>query len=306
MIPLRPATAAAGLLVGAVLAAGGASAEQAPRSGGFDPRVQLVAYNPLDVVRIVGSPTNSTQITFGTNEEITQVAIGDAEGWLAQPAANMLFLKPTERRPATNAQVVTRRPDGSLRSYQLRLVAEPGGEGTGAAMANVMASARGETAGETVGGAMYAVHFRYPQDERAERAARRTRAAERVLERDAQARLAGAWAEGPRNWRYVAQGSGALEPAEVSDNGRQTAFRFPGSRRVPAIYAVAPDGAEAIVPATMAGDTAVVQTTARAFVLRDGQEVLRVVNRGFDPAGRDPGTGTGTPGLTRSVRSAGP
>lgn len=297
MIPLRPA-AAAGLLAGAVLAAGAAGAEQAPRSSGFDPRVQLVAYNPLDVVRIVGSPTNSTQITFGPAEEITQVAIGDAESWLAQPAANMLFLKPTERRPATNAQVVTRRPDGSLRSYQLRLVAEPGGEGTGGAMASAM--------GETVGSAMYAVHFRYPQDERAERAARRTRAAERVREQDAQARLAGAWAEGPRNWRYVAQGSGALEPAEVSDNGRQTAFRFPGSRRVPVIYAVALDGSEAIVPATMAGDTAVVQTTARAFVLRDGQEVLRIVNRGFDPAGRDPGTGTGTPGLTRSVRSAGP
>jgi len=286
MILLRPAAAAAGLLVGTVVTAGAASAEQAPKPGGFDPRVQLVAYNPLDVVRIVGCPTNSTQITFGPAEEITQVAIGDAEAWLAQPAANMLFLKPTEVRAATNAQVVTRRPDGALRSYQLRLVAEPGGEGTGSAM--------------------YAVRFRYPQDERAEQAARRARVAERILERDAQARLAAVWAEGPRNWRYVAQGSGALEPAEVSDNGRQTAFRFPGSRRVPVIYAVAPDGAEAIVPATMAGDTAVVQTTARVFVLRDGQEVLRVVNRGFDPAGRDPGTGTGTPGLTRSVRSAGP
>ena len=286
MIPLRPA-AAAGLLVGAILAAAGtASAEQAPKPGGFDPRVQLVAYNPLDVVRIVGCPTNSTQITFATGEEITQVAIGDAEAWLAQPAANMLFLKPTEVRAATNAQVVTRRADGALRSYQLRLVAEQSGEDSGHAM--------------------YAVRFRYPQDERAEREARRTQTAERAGERDAQASLAAAWAEGPRNWRYVAQGSGALEPTEVSDNGRQTAFRFPGSRRVPVIYAVAPDGSEAIVPATMAGDTAVVQTTARAFLLRDGREVLRIVNRGFDPAGRDPGTGTGTPGLTRRVRSAGP
>lgn len=286
MIPLRPTTAVAGLLVGAVIAAGAARAEQAPKPGGFDPRVQLVAYNPLNVVRIVGCPTNSTQITFATGEEITQVAIGDAEGWLAQPAANMLFLKPTEVRTATNAQVVTRRPDGSLRSYQLRLIAEPGREDTDSAM--------------------YAVHFRYPQDERAERAARRAQAAERARERDAQARLAAAWAEGPRNWRYVAQGSVALEPAEVSDNGRQTAFRFPGSRRVPVIYAVAPDGAEAIVPATMAGDTAIVQTTAQTFLLRDGREVLRIVNRGFDPAGRDPGTGTGTAGLTRSVRGAGP
>ncbi len=286
MILLRPAAAAAGLLVGALLAAGTVRAEQAPKSGGFDPRVQLVAYNPLDVVRIVGCPTNSTQITFGPAEEITQVAIGDAEAWLAQPAAHMLFLKPTELRAATNAQVVTRRPDGSLRSYQLRLVAEPGGEGSGSAM--------------------YAVRFHYPQDERAERAAGRTQAAERAREQEAQARLAGAWAEGPRNWRYVAQGSAALEPTEVSDNGRQTAFRFPGGRRVPVIYTVAPDGAEAIVAATMAGDTAVVQTTAPAFVLRDGREVLRLLNRGFDPAGRDPGTGTGTAGFSRSVRSAGP
>lgn len=274
----------AGMVLALALVAGAAHAEQTPHPGGFDPRVQVVAYNALNVVRIVGCPTNSTQITFGTGEEITQVAIGDAEAWLAQPAANMLFLKPTEVRAATNAQVVTKRPDGSLRSYQLRLVAE-----------------RGEEGGDT---AMYAVHFRYPQDENAARAARRAQEAERARERDAQARLATAWTEGPRNWRYVAQGSAALDPAEVSDNGRQTAFRFPGSRRVPVIYAVAPDGTEAIVPATMAGDVAVVQTTARAFVLRDGQEVLRVVNRGFDPAGRDPGTGTGTPDVTRSVRSA--
>lgn len=286
MISLRPAAATTGLLVGVILAAGAVRAEQVPKPGGFDPRVQLVAYNPLDVVRIVGCPTNSTQITFATGEEITQVAIGDAEAWLAQPAANMLFLKPTEPRAATNAQVVTRRADGSLRSYQLRLVAEQSGKDTGSAI--------------------YAVRFRYPQDERAERAARRTQAAERGVERDAQARLAAAWTEGPRNWRYVAQGLGALEPAEVSDNGRQTAFRFPGSRRIPVIYAVAPDGAEVIVPATMAGDTAVVQTTARAFLLRDGREALRIVNRGFDPAGRDPGTGTGTAGLTRSVRNTGP
>ncbi len=276
----------AGMAIAAALAAGTACAEQAPRPGGFDPRVQVVAYNALNVVRIVGCPTNSTQITFGPGEEITQVAIGDAEAWLAQPAANMLFLKPTEVRAATNAQVITKRSDGTLRSYQLRLVAE-----------------RGEDGGDA---AMYAVHFRYPREERAARAARRAQVADRAREQDAQARLVTAWAEGPRNWRYVAQGSAAVEPVEVSDNGRQTAFRFPGSRRVPVISAVAPDGTEAIVPATMAGDTAVVQTTARAFVLRDGQEVLRVVNRGFDPAGRDPGTGTGTPDVTRSVRSAGP
>ena len=67
---------------------------------------------------------------------------------------------------------------------------------------------------------MFAVTYRYPEDERAARAARTAQAAAAAGERDAQSRLAGAWAEGPRNWRYVAQGSVTIEPAEVSDNGR--------------------------------------------------------------------------------------
>ncbi len=73
--------------------------------------------------------------------------------------------------------------------------------------------------------------------------------------------------------------------------------------RVPTIYTAAPDGSEMIVPYTMIGDMAVVQTTARIFTLRDGQEVLRIINQGFDPVGRNPGTGTGTPDLTRTIRS---
>ena len=96
-----------------------------------------------------------------------------------------------------------------------------------------------------------------------------------------------------------------LEPTEVSDNGRQTAFRFPGNMRIPTIYTLAPDGSETIVPYTIINELAVVQTTARQFVLRDGQEVISVLNQGFDPIGRNAGTGTGTPDLARTVRSSG-
>jgi type IV secretion system protein VirB9 len=51
----------------------------------------------------------------------------------------------------------------------------------------------------------------------------------------------------------------------------------------------------------MIGDMAVVQTTARAFVLRDGHEVLKIINQGFDPVGINAGTGTGTAELQRVV-----
>lgn len=274
---MRRAFLAAAVAIATVGLSGPVGAELAPRSAGLDARVHQVAYHPMNVVRIVGSPTNSTQIIFAPGEEITQVAIGDADAWLAQPAGNLLFIKPIEVRPATNAQVVTKRPDGSLRSYQLRLVA-----------------ARP---------AMFAVNFTYPDDQSAAREARAAAEAAAAAEQAAQDRLASAWAEGPRNWRYVAQGSVAIEPTEVSDNGRQTAFRFPGNMRLPTVYTVAPDGAETIVPYTVIKDRVVVQTAAREFILRDGQAVLRIINQGFDPVGRNPGTGTGSPDLTRTVRS---
>jgi len=277
------------LAIGATMLAivlnGPALADQTPQSAGYDPHVQLVPYNPLNVVRIVGSPKNSTQIIFAAGEEITQVAIGDANAWLAQPAGNLLFLKPTLLHGPTNMQVVTKTLGGASRSYQFQLIA-------------VRYGSRGARA-------IYAVSFTYPADEAAARESARLAAEAAAREKAAEDRLQTAWAEGPRNWRYVAQGSNMIEPTEVSDNGRQTAFRFPGNMRVPTIYTAAPDGSETIVPYTMVGDMVVVQTTARIFTLRDGQKVLRIINQGFDPVGRNPGTGTGTPDLARTVRSTG-
>jgi type IV secretion system protein VirB9 len=254
-----------------------AAAEVTPRSTGGDPHLVTVGYDPANVVRIVSSRTSSTQLIFSAHEEITNVAIGDADAWLAQPAGHLLFLKPTLVRAPTNAQVVTKLADGTLRTYQLRLVASPGAR-----------RAR----------PMYAVTFTYPREAAA--------AAQAARERAAQERLARAWAEGPRNWRYVAKGSKQIEPTEVSDNGRMTAFRFPGNMRVPTIYTRAPDGQETIVPYTVQGEHAVVGVAAREFVLRDGRQVLRIINQGFDPVGRNPGTGTGTRDLTRVVRSPAP
>jgi len=279
----RTLLAGAGV-VAALVMAHPAFAEQTPHSGGYDPHIELVAYNPLNVVRITGSPTNSTQIIFAPGEEITQVAIGDAEAWLAQPAGNLLFIKPTEIRLSTNMTVVTKTTFGGNRSYQFRLIAAKRGQDSATA-------------------AIYALSFTYPEDDRRARELAQQRANAVAAEQASESRLANAWAEGPRNWRYVAQGSKKIQPTEVSDNGRQTAFRFPGNMRVPTIYTAAPDGSETIVSYTMINDMAIVPVTAQVFTLRDGQEVLRVINQGFDPVGRNPDTGTGTPDLTRTVRS---
>ena len=107
---------------------------------------------------------------------------------------------------------------------------------------------------------------------------------------------------GERNWRYLARGSYAIQPAEVSDNGETTAFRFPGNSPMPAIYRITPDGKEQIAAMSVDGDIAVVHGTAAAWRLRMGDAVCDVWNLGFDPIGQNPKTGTTSPDVIRSVR----
>src|SRR3546814_8412054 len=52
--------------------------------------------------------------------------------------------------------------------------------------------------------------------------------------------------EGTRNADYIMQGSTAIQPSEVSDNGQFTVMRFPNQRELPALFIVNPDGSEAI------------------------------------------------------------
>jgi len=277
----------------AVLAAlvGPACAEVLPTAGEFDARVRSVTYNELNVTRVVGTPTNSTQIVFAPDEEITFVAVGDADYWLVQPAGHLLFLKPTEVRPETNAQVVTRRKDGSYRSYQLALVSHLRTAKSGA-------------------GAIYSVVFTYPGDAQAKVAmgqlieAKKAAAVAAVkAEVAAQAVLEDSHLQGPRNWRYVASGSTKIQPFEVFDNGSATSFRFPGNMRLPTIYVLSPSGEETIVPYSMHGDMAVVQQTANEFRLRDGSEVLRIVNQAYDLVGVNAQTGTKSADVQRTIRA---
>ena len=287
------------LLAGGALA-GPAHAVQEPRAGRWDARVRTVPYNPMNPVRLVGSTFTSTQIIFAVGETVTHVAIGDAEAWLPQPTGNLLFIKPIEVRAPTNMQVVTARSDGTTRSYQFELVARAAPSPTGSQVASLDGTVPAPAGPATP----FAIQFVYPDDAREAALANRRRAAAGAGERAAEARLAVDYFYGPRNWRYSAQGSHAIEPSEVSDNGRLTAFRFPGNSTVPTIYTIAPDGQESIVPYTMRGDVAVVSTTAREFRLRYGGEVLRVFNLAFDPIGQNPGTGTTTPEVIRSVRES--
>lgn len=264
-----------------VAAAAPALAVETPRAGAADPRIKTIDYDPLQVVRIVGVFRTATQIRFSAEETILHVALGDTSGWEVAPETNILFAKPTAPRAPTNLIVTTRTASGETRHYTFEL------------------AARG---GRASGDAFFVVQFRYPAAEKQRLEAALSAEAQALEQRVLQLKLDRGVLEGPRNLAYALQGSSAIAPSEVTDNGRFTVLRFPGAQAVPAVYAVSPDGAEALVPFDVRGEFLVVHQTAAQLRLRRGREVVCIFNLAYQPAGRPTGTATAAPDVDRTLR----
>ncbi|ARQ13867.1 type IV secretion system protein VirB9 (plasmid) [Rhizobium etli] len=270
-----------------ILAAGFSSAALAletPRGAAQDSRIRFVDYQPYNITKVVGTLRSSVQVEFEADEEIAHVALGNSVAWEVAPAGNILFLKPRENQPVTNISVVTTRRDGSTRSYQMELTVRDGSV----------------EAGQNT---YFYVKYRYPADDaerRRQEGAARARAAQAG---EADRVLAVHEAYGPRNWRYSAQGSQALEPQAVYDNGKVTTFAFAGNQEMPAIYMENSDGSESLVPKSVDGNLVLVHAISRKFILRRGGDVLCVFNEAYDRVGINPETNTTSPSVERVVKA---
>ncbi|WP_455190018.1 P-type conjugative transfer protein VirB9 [Foliimonas ilicis] len=267
----------------AALAAFPVQALEIPASAQQDNRVRFVSYQPYNITRIVGTIRSSVQVEFAPDEEIAHVALGNTVAWEVAPVGHILFLKPRENQPATNISVVTTRRDGSKRSYQMELVVRDGSVDAGQ-------------------NTYFYVKYRYPADE-AERRRLEEEARKRAAEAGYADQVLGIHEQyGPRNWRYSAQGSAAIEPQAVYDNGKVTTFAFSGNQEMPAIYIENSDGTESLVPKTVQGDLVLVHAISRKFILRRGSDTLCIFNEAYSPVGVNPGTNTTSPSVERVVK----
>lgn len=260
-------------VAGALLLSSPATAQNPP-----DARMRELTYDPATVHRIVGAFRTATQIVFSPDETIRHAAVGDSVAWEVAAEGSVLFLKPREHHQATNLLVVTER-NGQARHYAFELVArEPADH-------NAIA---------------YQVRFRYPADEQAQAAAALAARAEAAEQRLIGLELERGVVEGSRNLDWSAQGDAALQPSEVSDNGRFTVMRFPGVQPLPAIFEVGDDGSERLVPYDVRGEFVVIHGVTRGLRLRRGQSVLCLYNDAFDARRVGPGTGTASPAVDRA------
>ncbi len=237
------------VIAAAALLASAAGAAVPVPPGPVDPRIRTVVYNPREVVTVVGQLGYQMVVSFGAGEHIENISVGDSLSWQVTPnkKADLLFLKPIDRLPSTNMTVVT-----NQRRYNFELIA-------------VAASTRRTQT--------YDIRFVYPNEELA---ATTTVAAVEVPLSDAAP---------PDSWNfaYSYQGSKITLPARVFDDGRFTYFQWLPSVDTPAVFAVQPDGKEALVNHITRGRYLVVEQIAPQFVLRSGSEVTQVFNDALRP-----------------------
>lgn len=86
------------------------------------------------------------------------------------------------------------------------------------------------------------------------------------------------------NSAYIMTGSQKERPLRIFDDGHMTYFEWTSDDPLPAIFAVSDEGTESLVNYVIRGPYVVVDQISPGFALRDGKNVIKIVNHGKIPA----------------------
>lgn len=263
-----------------------ALAELTPQKGQYDPRVRVVDYNPLNVVKLATFYGVSTHVQFADGETIRDVAVGDDQAWKVVPRGNHLFIKPHAMKADTNVTVVT-----DKRTYHFALVVQPRPLKDATAWADP--------------NLIFSLTFRYPDEEAARHGTISAKQALQARAGEVRAKLGDARNQG-QNFDYWVAGSDEISPTAAHDDGRFIYLTFSNNRDMPAVYSVDAQGSEALINTNVVdGNTIVIQRLVSHLMLRKGNAVASVVNKSFDlNGGTDNTTGTVAPDVERVIKGA--
>lgn len=255
-------------IVGLGMCASPASALNEPDRSPYDHRIRTVDYNSQDVVQLNTIAGVATRIELQPGEEYVTHNFGDSHAYFFAQTGRYLFIKPRAENADTNLGVVTNK-----RTYDFRLTLMEGRVD-----------------------ATYALRFTYPEEEMmASREAMERAAVENAFDVE----------RSGYNLAYRMGGDTDIAPINVWDNGEMTWFKFPSGIDLPNIYFSDGEGKESIANRTTQGpanNIIMVHTTSPRWVLRLGNDVLAVINDGYDPNRSLNDTGTISPAVRRVVK----
>jgi len=228
-----------------------------------DARISTHGYNADEIVKLEGKLNVQTTISFGANERIENVAVGDPDSWQIVPnkRADLLFVKPLVATARTNMTVVTDR-----HTYFFDLVASPTAKPfyalrfTYVQPAIVEAPPPAVAAAPVVAPAPLAVATPPPSPP-----------AETPLPPASQgpAPATTTAAADPAQPAWRTSGSRKLLPATLYDDGKSTFLQWPEGVPVPSLFARDSSGKETPLAYTVQGEGIVVDGVPAQIVLRD-------------------------------------
>lgn len=209
-----------------------------------EPRLATHAYRPGEIIRIDARLGVQAVISFGQDELIENVAIGDSTNWQITPnkRANLLFLKPLSGKSQTNLTVVTDRY-----TYFFDLVTT------------------------TTRAPLYQLRFTYPDAPRSAP----TSSVSALTEEESAIAL-GAQDDLPvdpakLNFGWRTSGTSQLLPEKIYDDGRATYLSWSSKASIPALLTLDEKGIEGPVNYAVRGNMIVVDDVPAELVLRSGR-----------------------------------
>jgi type IV secretion system protein VirB9 len=243
------------------LAAAAATLILATPATARDPRLAQHLYNPEEVVRLDGKLGVQASISFGEDEHIENVAVGDAEAWQITPnkRANLLFVKPLAASARTNMTVVTDR-----HTYYFDLIASPRAA------------------------PLYALRFTYPAEPKAAAVPHPASATATLTPDERQALNADLAPVDPAQLNFAWRTSGAdkLVPQRLYDDGQAVYASWAPGVPIPAILITNEKGEEGPVNYAVRGDTIVIPGVPSRIVLRAGRQRAQLDYKGPGPKPR--------------------
>ncbi len=229
-----------------------ALANENPSSLATDPRMKIVAYNPSDVVTIVGNHLITTDIDFSPDENIVSVRLGDSLAWTysdPKHVHNILSIKPMLPSSDTNLTVIT-----DKRIYHFRLLTSP----------------QDSPHSKNI---TYSIGFKYLENNEDISEDFNSFAQMNNFNGSMQ----------PLTWNenYSFTGSKIIAPIKAADNGTFTVFEFAKNSPIPAIFAVDLKRNESLLNTHTQGNYVFVQGVYHQYTFRNGSDVTTIYNDSF-------------------------
>ncbi|WP_213706015.1 TrbG/VirB9 family P-type conjugative transfer protein [Enterobacter asburiae] len=283
-----------------------------PSGSRFDPRNQIVSYNPQNTTVINSAVGYTTTLVFDDDETVISARTGFPQGWSVNKEDNLVYVevKPVKQTVQNNntdengkqsSEVVNVAldPETDLERWRTNLFVR-----TTKRNYSMELNARTFRQPDKIA---FVVNYQYPQERRKEQAEIEKKRIEAYNKRQEEKTINNALenAKSPRNWQYwkrVAEGSQDISPDYAYDDGRYTWFGFSPLKKIPSVFVMSGDQETLTNPVVKKSSsfTVVGVPVDQRFVLRIGNQVVGVENRGFGKV-RLPAGDTVSPKVEKEV-----